>query len=311
MELPKLVAGARAVKLIIALLALTSSLGGASRALAQPTPAELAASPALFLETARKALQWDEPAPPARIAGPIYFVGTKGLSVFLITTSEGLIVVNTGMPGSGPLIEASIRQLGFNPADIKILLAGHAHVDHVGGHAYLQKLSGAQVAMLRQEQELIESGGRTDFFYGNVREFAFEPAKVDRVLEDGEVLKLGGFEITALLTPGHTQGSTTFTTTIDVEGQTYNVVFPNGTSVNPGYRVAENPSYPGIGDDYRRTYAVLEKLKPDIWLHPHNETYKFEDKLARAAAQGAKAWVDPVGYRQWLIAQRQAFDSAD
>src|SRR6185295_9178172 len=125
---------------------------------------------------------------------------------------------------------------------------------------------------------LFESGGKLDFHYGKFKEFAFEPAKVERTFKDGEVIKLGDIEITALLTPGHTQGSTTFVMNItDKDGNgkdtKYNVVFPNGTSVNPGYRLIKQPSYPRIADDYRRTMRVLEALKPDVWLHPHNEAY--------------------------------------
>src|SRR5204863_5113667 len=181
-----------------------------SQAIAQPTPEELAKDPALFLETARKTLKWDEPAEPAKIVGPISFVGTKGLSVFLIQTSAGHILLNTGMPGSGPMIEASIRKLGLKPEDIKILLTGHAHIDHVGGHAYLKKLSGARVGMITEEKELLESGGKSDFFYGKDEVFQFEPAKVDFVFHDGDEIKLGDVTLKALLTNGHTKGSTTF-----------------------------------------------------------------------------------------------------
>jgi metallo-beta-lactamase class B len=263
----------------------------------------------LFLETARKLLKWDEPAEPVKLVGPIYFVGTKGLSVFLITTSEGHIVLNTGMPGSGPMIEKSIRKLGFKPEEIKILLTGHAHVDHAGGHAYLKKLANARIAMIREEKRLFESGGKLDFHYGSVPEFGFEPAKVDEIFDDGETIKLGDVKITALLTNGHTRGSTTFVMKIVENGKELTVVFPNGTSINPGYRVSKDPSYSGIADDYKRTLHILESLKPDIWLHPHNETYSFDAKLARSAKDGVKAWIDPEGYAKWVAGERKKFDA--
>jgi metallo-beta-lactamase class B len=291
------------------LLAVALVSAFANYAAAQPKLEELAGSPGLFLETARKFLKWDEPADPAKIAGPIYFVGTKGLSVFLIKTSEGLIVLNTGMPGSGPLIEASIRKLGFKPADIKLLLCGHAHIDHAGGHAYLQKRSGAKIAMIHEEKDLFESGGKLDFHYGKFKEFEFDPAKVDQVFQDGDVITLGDVSITAYLTNGHTKGSTTFTMTIVDDGQKYAVVFPNGTSINPGYRLTNDPSYPGIADDLQRTYRILESLHPDIWLFPHNETYAYDAKLARSKKEGAKAFVDPDGYKKWVAAQRAKFDA--
>lgn len=269
----------------------------------------LAKNPPLFLELARKTLKWDEPAEPAKIVGPIYSVGTKGLSVFLVKTTEGLIVINTAMPGSGPMIEAAIRKLGFDPKDIRLLLGGHAHSDHVGAHAYLQRLSGARVGMINEEKDLMESGGKLDFHYAAYPEFAFEPVKVDYVFGDGETIKLGDVAITALLTNGHTKGSTTFVTNVVDNGKVYTVVFPNGLSINPGYRVAKDPSYFGIGDNFRRTLRALEMLKPDIWLAPHTETCDFAGKLARSAKEGVKAWVDPDGYRQWLVAQRENFEA--
>ena len=262
----------------------------------------------LFLKTVRTALKWDEPAEPAKIVGPIYFVGTKGLGSFLITGSEGHVVLYTGMPGSGQMIEKSIAKLGFNPKDVKLILTGHAHCDHVGGHAYLKKATGAKVAMMREEVELFESGGKLDFHYGDSKEFAFEPAKVDTVFRDEDEIKLGDIAIRALLTPGHTKGSTTYVMKVVDGGKTYTVVFPDGTSVNPGYRVARNPSYKGIDDDYRRTFRTLEKLKPDVWLAPHNEFYGLDAKLARAAKDGVKAWVDPEGYRKWVAAQKEKFE---
>ncbi|MEN9684626.1 MAG: hypothetical protein RLZZ28_412, partial [Bacteroidota bacterium] len=105
----------------------------------------LVKDPVLFLKLASRQLKWEEPAVPVHIAGPIYFVGTKGLASYLIKTSKGLIVLYTGMPSSGPMIEKSISALGFNPKDIKLLLTGHAHSDHIGGHKYLQEISGAKV----------------------------------------------------------------------------------------------------------------------------------------------------------------------
>jgi metallo-beta-lactamase class B len=275
----------------------------------QPSPEALAKNPPLFLKLATAARKWNEPAEPARIVGPIYFVGTKGLGVFLITTSQGHILLNTGMPPSGPMIEKSIAKLGFRPQDIKIILTGHAHVDHCGATAYLMKSTGAHCAVMDAEVPLIESGGKTDFHYGTYPEFAFEPVKVDRVLRDGETVKLGDVAITALLTPGHTKGSTTFVTNVVDGGKLYTVIFPGSTSVNPGYRMMKDPSYAGIADDYRRTLHTLEMLKPDIWLGAHNDDYGFEPKLAQAARAGARAWVDPEGYRRWLVAQRRKLEA--
>lgn len=270
--------------------------------------AELAKDPVLFLKTARTVLKWDEPIEPAKIVGPIYFVGTQGLSSFLITGSEGHILMYTGMPESGEMIEKSIDKLGFNPTDVKVILTGHAHSDHVGGHAYLKKTTGAKIAMIRQEVELFESGGRVDFHYGAYNDFWFERAKVDMVFEDGDEIKVGDITIQALHTPGHTKGSTTYVTKIVEDGKTYTVAFPDGTSVNPGYQIAHKPSYPGIGDDFRRTFRTLEGLKPDIWLNCHTEFFNFAGKLNRAAKEGVAAWVDPGGYKNYVDTAKAKFE---
>lgn len=277
---------------------------------AQPKDGSLENVANLFLTTARTALKWDEPAEPARLFGPISFVGTKGLGSFLITGSEGHVVLYTGMPGSGPMIEKSIAKLGFNPKDVKIILTGHAHCDHVGGHAYLKKVTGAKIAMMREEVELFESGGKLDFQYGDYQAFAFEPAKVDTVFRDEDEIKLGNISLRAVLTPGHTKGSTTYVMKVVEGGKTFTVVFPDGASVNPGYRVGRNPSYKGIEDNYRRTFRTLAALQPDVWLAPHNEFYGLDAKLQRATKDGAKAWVDPEGYRKWVAAQKQRFEAA-
>jgi metallo-beta-lactamase class B len=278
-------------------------------AAAQPRAAR-ADDPVQFIRSLNDRLQWQVTFEPAKLFGPVHFVGTKGLSSFLITGSAGHVLIYTGMPGSGPMIEASIKKLGFKPEDIKIILTGHAHVDHVGGHAYLKNITGAKIAMIREEVTLFESGGTADFHYGDVKEFAFDPAKVDQVFRHDEEIKLGDLSIKALLTAGHTRGSATYVMTIPIDGKNYTLAFPDGTSMNPGYRIGANPSYPGIADDYRRTFALLESLNPDIWLGPHNEAYALDAKLARAKTEGIAAWIDPAGYKRFVSGKKQQFESA-
>jgi metallo-beta-lactamase class B len=287
------------------------SLGAGSLLFAQSAGdlERAAKDPVFFVETATTRQKWNEPAAPMKVVGPIYFVGTRGLCSWLITTPEGHVLIDSGMPPSGPMIEASIRALGFKPEDIKFLLAGHAHIDHVGGHAYLKKISGAQVVMLDREVDLMQSGGKTDFHYGAFPQLSFEPVMVDRVVKHGEKIVLGGMTLTALHTPGHTRGSTTWVTNVTDGGKRISVAFPEGTNVNPGYRLIKNPSYPGIADDYRRKFGILTSLKPDIWLSPHAEVIGLDAKRARAAKEGARVWIDPEGYRKWLADQRQKFDA--
>jgi metallo-beta-lactamase class B len=283
-------------------------LGVAMQAHSQtlPTKEQLANDNNLFLSLARKALKWEEPADPLRIIGPIYFVGTKGLGVFLFTTSEGHILMNTGMPSSGTMIVDAIRKLGFRPEDIKLMINGHAHIDHSGAFAYLKQQFGAQLAVMKDDVAAMESGDKDDFKYAN--DFVYPGVKVDRVLRDGDTIKMGDVLLTAYHTPGHTRGATTWVANIVVEGKAYVVAFPDGAGFNPGYRVANNPSYPGITGDYRRTHHALEMLKPDIWLAQHNEYYDLEGKRQRAQTEGVKAWMDPEGYRRWVAEKKRAFE---
>lgn len=271
-----------------------------------PTKEQLANDNNLFISLAKKALKWEEPAEPVRIVGPIYFVGTKGLGAFLFTTSEGHILMNTGMPSSGPMIVESIRKLGFKPEDIKLMINGHAHIDHAGAFAYLKQQFGAQLAVMKDDVAAMESGDANDFKYAN--DFVYPAVKVDRVLRDGDTIKMGDLLLTAYHTPGHTRGATTWIANLVVDGKAYVVAFPDGSGFNPGYRLVRNPSYPGIADDYRRTLHALEMVKPDIWLAQHNEYYDLEGKRERARTEGVNAWVDPEGYRRWIAGKKRAFE---
>jgi metallo-beta-lactamase class B len=251
---------------------------------------------------------WTEPLNPFHIVGPIYYVGTRGLGVYLIATPAGHILLNGAMPGSAPLIEASVRKLGYKPQDIKILLISHAHADHVGTLADIKKLTGAQVEVMNAEVELLNSGGAKDYLFAKDTKFHFAPVSTDRVLKDGDTVSFGGIELMARLTPGHTRGTTTWITTVEEAGHSYRVVFLDGTGINPGTRFVKNPSYPGIADDYRRTFAFLATLHPDIYLAYHAESFGLEDKNARAATEGVKAWVDPDGYRRRIAEQSANFE---
>jgi len=274
-----------------------------------PSREELANNNKLFVDIATKYLHWDEPTEPVKIAGPLYFVGTRGLSAWLFATTEGLILLNTGTEKSGPLIADSIRKLGFRPEDIKIIINGHGHSDHAGAFAYMKKLSGAQIAVMQEDVPMIEDGGKSDFHYGKDWQVMGQPpVKVDRVLRDGDTVRLGEVVLTAHHTPGHTRGATTWTTTLVDGSKSYVVAFPDGAGFNPGYRVAKNPSYPGIEVDFRTTLHTLEMLRPDIWLGHHTEYFDLEGKRKRVATEGAKAWVDPEGYRQFIAGKRRAFE---
>ena len=155
---------------------------------------------------------------------------------------------------------------------------------------------------------MIESGGKTDFHYGKYPEFWFDPVKVDRVLHDGDSVKLANITMIALHTPGHTKGGTTWMMNIIVNKKTYNVVFPDGTSINPGYRIEANPSYPGNSENYQKTLNTLEGLKPDIWFSSHTDFFNYESKIKRLTAKGVNPFIDPKGYQQRIANERKKFN---
>ncbi len=252
---------------------------------------------------------WYEAVEPLHIAGPIYYVGTRDLAVYLIKTSAGHILLDGAMPGSEQTIENSIRKLGFKTQDIKLLLISHAHVDHVGTLAYFKKVTGAPLAVMPPDDELLRSGGVQDYLYAKVDSFHFPAVSADRILKDGETVTLGEVSLTAHHTPGHTRGCTTWTMTVQDGGRDYRVVFTGSTSVNPGTTLlGSEASYPGIADDYAKSFRVLNSLRPEIFLAAHAGFFDLDAKRGRAEKQGAKAFVDPEGYTRANAAKQAAFD---
>src|SRR5277367_1351211 len=187
--------------LFVSLLAILGLLAAAS-AFAQANPGD-----------------WTEPFPPFHIAGNLYYVGSKGLANYLVTTSQGNILINSDLEANVPMIEASIEKLGFKFSDTKILLISHAHWDHDAGSAAIKKLTGAQYLVMDADVSVVESGGKDDFQYGRNPGNLYPAAKVDRVLHDGDQVKLGGAMLTAHKTPGHTKGCTTWTMRVTDSGK--------------------------------------------------------------------------------------------
>jgi metallo-beta-lactamase class B len=274
---------------------------GVALLLAAPVAAQTPAQRAPSFDTST----WKQPTPPLHIAGPIHYVGTADLGVYLITTPEGHILLDGALAESAPQIEQSIRTLGFKVEDIKILLISQAHFDHVASLAHFKKKTGAQLLVMKGDEGILASGGKTDYLFANVPSAQFAPVKADRVLDDGDTVTLGGVTLTARLTPGHTPGTTTWTTTVTEKGRPYRVVFAGSTSVNPGTRLVTNPSYPGIADDFRRAFAVQETLAPEIFLAAHASFFDLAGKRVKAGKDGVTAWADGDGFRR-LLAQKKA-----
>lgn len=250
---------------------------------------------------------WTEPFPPFKIAGNLYYVGSKGLANYLITTPQGHILINSDLEENVSLIRASVEQLGFKFTDIKILLISHAHWDHNAGSDTIKKLTGAKYMVMDADVSVVESGGKTDFQYGNVAQSLYLPTKVDRVLHDGDEVKLDGTVLVAHLTPGHTKGCTTWTMKLQEGGQTYNVVIIGSPNVNPGYKLVNNAKYPQIAADYKRMFRVLKSLPCDIFLGAHGGYFDLERKYARLKENALVAFVDPEGYKKYVADREQAF----
>ncbi|HEX4488022.1 MAG TPA: subclass B3 metallo-beta-lactamase [Terriglobales bacterium] len=268
----------------------------------------LIATAALFcVHAAAQTSDWTGPFPPHRIAGNLYYVGSQGLASYLITTPKGHILINSSLETSVPLIRQSIEKLGFKFSDVKILLISHAHWDHCAGSALLKEQTGAKYFVMKEDVAVVESGGKEDFQYGENAANQYKPAKVDRVLHDGDKVKLGSAELTARLTPGHTKGTTTWTMKASDHGKSYGVVIVGSPNVNPGYKLVGNEKYPEIAQDYERTFNILKGLPCDIFLGAHGGYYRMEAKFARMKEGGPNPFVDPDGYTAYVAEREQAF----
>lgn len=254
--------------------------------------------------------RWNDREPPFRMAGPVYYVGTAHLAAFLVHSPQGHILIDGGMPSTAPVIETSIRELGFKPEDIRILLTTQAHFDHVGSHAHFKKLSGARAEVMTGDETLLRDGGKSDYLFGGAPDYHFPRVPVDRVLKDGDVVTIGGIRLTARHTPGHTPGSTTYEMMVNEGGREYRVVFAASTTVNPGTRLVKSPSYPGILEDYRKALTVLGSLKPDIWVSAHSGFFGLRAKRqAMNPDNPAAAFVDPDGYRRMVETRKKEFEA--
>jgi metallo-beta-lactamase class B len=267
-------------------------------------------------------VEWTTPIAPFKIADGLYYVGSKDLASYLVVTSQGDILINSSLEASVPLIEKSVEQLGFRMTDIKILLISHAHSDHDAGSAAVLKLTmnhgeGAKYMVMDGDVPVVESGGAKDFAYSTDR---YPAAKVDRVLHDGDEVRLGGAVLVAHKTAGHTRGCTTWTMRVTQSGKPLNVVIVGSWNVNPGWRLVDQPgkdgkpgvlaSYPGIAADYERAFVTLKGLPCDIFLGAHGQYFDMLAKLERVkAGAGESVWIDPDGYKAAVAEREEAFEA--
>jgi len=250
-----------------------------------PAPQKVWTADDLFRRNIGTREDQDTPFTPHKIFGNLYYVGTRSLASFLITTPQGHILINSDYERNVPAVRQSIEALGFKYTDIKILLGSHAHADHMEGDALVKQLTGAQVMAMAEDVPALEAmkpGGKTH--------------PIDRVLHDGDKVELGGMTLTAHLTPGHTHGCTTWTFNVTEGNRTESVLIIGSVGVNPGMKLVNNAAYPQIVQDFQRSFAFLRSQHPDIPLGSHPGMYNMNEKFAKLARGGPGPYVDPQGY---------------
>jgi metallo-beta-lactamase class B len=276
---------------------------------------------ALFLAlTARAEInpEWTTALTPFQISDNLYYVGSQELAAYLVTTPAGNILINANLETSPPQIRRSVEKLGFNWADTKILLNSQAHFDHMAGAAQVLRETGAKIMVMEGDADAVESGGRTDFFASTRAGPSYPRAKVDRILRDGDTVELGGVTLTAHKTAGHTRGCTTWTLPVHLPGeprdQLRNAVIVGGVMFWSDFRLidggGEKASYPGIAEDFARTFRVLRSLPCDLFLGAHGSYFDLESKLPRLEKEGPRVFLDAAGYKAFVAKSQAAFETA-
>jgi len=209
---------------------------------------------------------------------------------------------------SVPRITNSLAELGFHLRDVNFLLSSHAHLDHTGGHALMKELTGAKICMSVADAALLAGGGTTDFTPYSTNMTSYPPATADRLLKDGDTVRLGGSELVCHLTPGHTKGCTTWTMKMKDGEKSYNVLFFGSTTVLEGVHLLNNQNYPGIAEDYQASFEKLKTLPCDVFLAPHAGFFGLHEKFERLArGEEPNPFIDPSGYRRCIDYSKGAF----
>lgn len=247
------------------------------------------------------------PFPPFRIAGNLYYVGMDDLASYLVVTPKGNILINSALEANVPMIKKSIEKLGFKFSDTKILLISHAHLDHAAGSQLIKKETNAKYMVMAQDVPTVESGGKSDFQYGNDSDMYFPATKIDKILHDGDKVKLGDTVLTAHLSPGHTKGCTTWTMQVIDHGKPYEVVIVGSLNVNPGYKLINNVAYPNIAQDYEHAIKELKSLRCDIFLGAHAGYFELSKKYALLTHNTTNPFIDPKGYKKHVAQKEQEF----
>ena len=237
---------------------------------------------------------WSRPFPGHRVIGNLYAVGTYGLGVFLITSDEGHILINTGLEDSTPLIRANIESLGYQLEDVSILLTMQSHWDHTAALAEIKEITGAEMWATADDSRVLEDGGFSDPHFGG--SVSFRPIEVDRILGDGEIIELGDTRLRVHEHPGHTEGSSSYSMQVNENGRDYTVAIANMGTINEGKRLLVDPTYPGVAEDFARTYASQKAMQVDVWVAAHGGQYGLHDKYEPGQAYDPDTFLDPEGF---------------
>jgi metallo-beta-lactamase class B len=266
---------------------------------------------------AQMRVKWNTPAEPFKVIDNVYYVGTAGLSSFLVTSPGGHVLIDTALPEATPLIRANIEKLGFKLADIKYLLNSHAHLDHTGGFAELKKQTGAQMVSSAADKPLLEGGyypGQQDN-----AELKFPPVQVDRVIGQGDKITIPDpvgkgrnkrdLTLTAHMTPGHSPGCTTWTTVAREKKWNHTVVFFCSSTVTLNKLAGSNITYPGIVDDYKKTFQTARGILADVFLAPHPEMFKMNDKRPLIGKFEVNPFIKAGEFHAYLRESEKAFEA--
>jgi metallo-beta-lactamase class B len=244
---------------------------------------------------------WNDPFPPHRVMDNLYYVGTKELASFLIVTPAGNILMNSDYESSVPVIRANVEKLGFKFSDIKILIAGHAHPDHVEGDALVKEFTGAQVVVGR-----VDAPATREFRPGG------KEHPIDRLVDDGDTVTLGGTTLTAHMLPGHTKGCLAWSTELKEDGKTYYTFIE--CSLNGQFlQYVGNTDYPNIVEDMRATYKKALTFPVEVFLSSHASFYNMAEKYAKLEKRGPgdpNPFVDPEGYKAHVDQYEKSFEAA-
>ena len=246
-------------------------------------------------EPANRPADWSAPYQPFRIAGNLYYIGTYDLACYLIVTSKGNILINTGLANSASIIKNNVEALGFKMKDIKILLTTQAHYDHLGAMAFIKKITGAKVMADEKDSAVMADGGASDYALGG-NGSTYEPVPVDRYLHNGDSIQIGEMQLILLHHPGHTKGSCSFLFTVKDEQQSYRVLIANMPTIVTDEKFAGIKAYPDIINEYAYTLDAMKHLSFDIWLASHASQFKLHTKHHPDDTYNPAAFADPKGY---------------